>query len=113
MRELDPAGTFADGPAAGVGDFVSAELAIGGFVWFAQRSYADLYEGFSGFGFVIPECLELFDGAGDGVVDLRVVAIKPFTEVGMPVGFEAGGLCRTSRSALLPDSSPFRWASGR
>ncbi len=95
LRELDPTGAFVDGPAAGVDDFVRAELAIGGFVWLAQRAYADFYEGLAGFGFFIAEGLEFFDGARDGVIDFGVVVsliggIEPFAEVGVSVGFEAG-----------------------
>ena len=97
MSELDPAGAVVDGPAAGVGDFVSAELAIGGFVWFAKRAYADFYEGLAGLGFVVAEGLEFFDGAGDGIVDFGVIEVKPF--------------CRNrssplaSRLAITPDQS--------
>ena len=50
-----------------------------------QSPYADFYERITGFGFGKAQRGKLFGGAVDGVVEIRVVVLKPLLNVAMPV----------------------------
>src|SRR5262249_40874344 len=75
------------------GDLVRLELPVLRLIGLADRSDADLDEILAGLNLIEPETRafsqEFFHGTGDGIVDLRIVALEPFAEVVVAFVFQA------------------------
>ena len=94
VHELDAVLALVDRPLPGVDDLVGFEPPIGGLLGFANGADTDPHEALSDLRFRVTESRlageKLLHRTGDGVVDLRIVAIEPLPEVLVSVPLEAG-----------------------